>query len=73
MVTIPAGVATFERHLIKARTDEGRKRPQAQVKFAGIRLQEFIIQNDECSCPLLPRTSSGKIRRGFIDLQGLMA
>jgi hypothetical protein len=28
MVTILAGLATFERHLIKARTDEGRKRAQ---------------------------------------------
>jgi len=34
MVTILAGLATFERHLIKARTDEGRKRAQARgVKF----------------------------------------
>ena len=29
-----AGLATFERHLIKARTDEGRKRAQARgVRF----------------------------------------
>jgi DNA invertase Pin-like site-specific DNA recombinase len=34
MVTILAGLATFERHLIKARTDEGRKRAQARgVQF----------------------------------------
>src|SRR5215475_7757948 len=34
MVTILAGLATFERHLIKARTDEGRKRAQARgVRF----------------------------------------
>src|SRR5262249_12412634 len=34
MITILAGLATFERHLIKARTDEGRKRAQARgVKF----------------------------------------
>jgi DNA invertase Pin-like site-specific DNA recombinase len=26
MITILAGLATFERHLIRARTDEGRKR-----------------------------------------------
>jgi DNA invertase Pin-like site-specific DNA recombinase len=30
MITILAGLATFERHLIKARTDEGRKRAQAR-------------------------------------------
>jgi DNA invertase Pin-like site-specific DNA recombinase len=34
MVTVLAGLATFERHLIRARTDEGRKRAQARgVKF----------------------------------------
>jgi DNA invertase Pin-like site-specific DNA recombinase len=34
MVTILAGLATFERHLIKARTDEGRKQAQARgVRF----------------------------------------
>jgi DNA invertase Pin-like site-specific DNA recombinase len=34
MITILAGLATFERHLIKARTDEGRKRAQANgVRF----------------------------------------
>src|SRR6516162_10270685 len=34
MITILAGLATFERHLIRARTDEGRKRAQARgVKF----------------------------------------
>jgi DNA invertase Pin-like site-specific DNA recombinase len=34
MVTILAGLATFERHLIRARTDDGRKRAQARgVRF----------------------------------------
>jgi DNA invertase Pin-like site-specific DNA recombinase len=34
MITILAGLATFERHLIRARTDEGRKRAQARgIKF----------------------------------------
>jgi DNA invertase Pin-like site-specific DNA recombinase len=34
MVTILGGLATFERHLIRARTDEGRKRAQARgVRF----------------------------------------
>ena len=33
-MTILAGFATFERHLIKARTDDGRKRAQARgVRF----------------------------------------
>jgi DNA invertase Pin-like site-specific DNA recombinase len=30
LVTVLAGFATFERHLIKARTDEGRKRAKAR-------------------------------------------
>jgi len=34
MITILAGLATFERHLIRARTDEGRKQAQARgVRF----------------------------------------
>jgi DNA invertase Pin-like site-specific DNA recombinase len=34
MVTVLAGLATFERHLIRARTDEGRKRAKANgVRF----------------------------------------
>ena len=34
MITILAGLATFERHLIRARTGEGRKRAQDRgVKF----------------------------------------
>ena len=34
LVTVFAGFATFERHLIKARTDDGRKRAQARgVRF----------------------------------------
>jgi DNA invertase Pin-like site-specific DNA recombinase len=35
MVTILAGLATFERHLIKARTDEGRKRALARGQRFG--------------------------------------
>ncbi len=34
MVTFLAGIATFERHLIRSRTDEGRKRAKARgVRF----------------------------------------
>jgi DNA invertase Pin-like site-specific DNA recombinase len=45
MITILAGLATFERHLIKARTDEGRKRAQARgVKFGRpLKLTAFQI------------------------------
>src|SRR5262249_42376226 len=46
MITILAGLATFERHLIRARTDEGRKRAQARgVKFGRpMKLTRFQIE-----------------------------
>jgi DNA invertase Pin-like site-specific DNA recombinase len=38
LVTVLAGFATFERHLIKARTDEGRKPAKARgVRFGQAR------------------------------------
>jgi DNA invertase Pin-like site-specific DNA recombinase len=46
MITILAGLATFERHLIRARTDEGRKRAQARgVRFGRpLKLSQFQIK-----------------------------
>jgi DNA invertase Pin-like site-specific DNA recombinase len=46
MVTILAGLATFERHLIKARTDEGRKRAQARgIRFGRpLKLSRYQIE-----------------------------
>jgi len=46
MITILAGLATFERHLIKARTDEGRKRAQARgIRFSRpLKLTSFQIR-----------------------------
>ena len=46
MITILAGLATFERHLIRARTDEGRKRAQARgVKFGRpMKLSRYQIE-----------------------------
>jgi DNA invertase Pin-like site-specific DNA recombinase len=46
MVTILAGLATFERHLIRARTDEGRKRAQARgVRFGRpLKLTRYQIE-----------------------------
>ena len=46
MVTVLAGLATFERHLIRARTDEGRKRAQANgVRFGRKpKLNQFQIK-----------------------------
>jgi DNA invertase Pin-like site-specific DNA recombinase len=46
MITILAGLATFERHLIRARTDEGRKRAQARgVRFGRpLKLTRYQIE-----------------------------
>ena len=46
MVTILAGLATFERHLIRARTDEGRKRAQARgIRFGRpLKLTRYQIE-----------------------------
>jgi DNA invertase Pin-like site-specific DNA recombinase len=46
MITVLAGLATFERHLIKARTDEGRKRAQQRgVRFGRpLKLSAFQIK-----------------------------
>jgi DNA invertase Pin-like site-specific DNA recombinase len=46
MITILAGLATFERHLIRARTDEGRKRAQARgIRFGRpMKLSRFQIE-----------------------------
>jgi len=46
MITILAGLATFERHLIKARTDEGRKQAQARgVRFGRpLKLTKYQIE-----------------------------
>src|SRR5262249_18874650 len=54
MITILAGLATFERHLIKARTDEGRKRAQARgvrfgrpLKLSKYQIEEALYQSAE--------------------------
>jgi DNA invertase Pin-like site-specific DNA recombinase len=41
MVTILAGLATFERHLIKARTSEGRQRAKARGQRFGHRIVDW--------------------------------
>jgi DNA invertase Pin-like site-specific DNA recombinase len=47
MVTILAGLATFERHLIKARTDEGRKGAKAKGVRFGRKLKLTLHQRQE--------------------------
>ena len=53
MITILAGLATFERHLIRARTSEGRKRAQARgvrfgrkPKLTAFQIAEAIARRD---------------------------
>ena len=59
MLTVLGGLAEFERELIKARTDEGRKRAQARgVKF-GRRGKLTLHQRQEA----LARRQAGEARR----------
>jgi DNA invertase Pin-like site-specific DNA recombinase len=51
MITVLAGLAQFERHLIRARTDEGRKRAKARgvrfgrkPKLSQFQIAEAIVQ-----------------------------
>jgi DNA invertase Pin-like site-specific DNA recombinase len=53
MITVLAGLATFERHLIRARTDEGRKRAQASgvrfgrpLKLTKYQIEEALARRD---------------------------
>jgi Resolvase, N terminal domain len=53
MITILAGLATFERHLIKARTEEGRKRAQARgvrfgrpLKLSAFQIKEALVRRE---------------------------
>ena len=47
MVTVLGGLAEFERHLILARTDEGRKRAQARGVRFGRKLKLTVHQRQE--------------------------
>ena len=47
MVTVLSGLAEFERHLILARTDEGRKRAQARGVRFGRKLKLTKHQREE--------------------------
>ena len=50
LVTILAGFATFERHLIKARTDDGRKRAKARgVRFGRDHASWIRTSGKRCS------------------------
>jgi DNA invertase Pin-like site-specific DNA recombinase len=54
LVTILAGFATFERHLVKARTDDGRKRAKAR----GVRFGRPCDQHRRQEA--LPRLANGE-------------
>src|SRR4029077_4186235 len=56
MITVLAGLATFERHLIDARTSEGRKRAQASGVRFGRPLKLIRYQIEEA----LARKANGE-------------
>jgi DNA invertase Pin-like site-specific DNA recombinase len=51
MITILAGLATFERHLIKARTDEGRTRDAGSIFDSALFLLAIGTQREGCRWP----------------------
>ena len=66
MVTILAGLATFERHLIRARTDEGRKRAQARGVRFGRPRKLTVHQRQEAMQRLAAgETQAEEIRRNI--------
>jgi DNA invertase Pin-like site-specific DNA recombinase len=55
MVTVLGGLAEFERELIKARTDDGRKRAMAsgvrfgrKPKLTAFQIKEALARRDAC-------------------------
>jgi DNA invertase Pin-like site-specific DNA recombinase len=56
MLTVLGGLAEFERHLILARTDEGRKRAQARGVRFGRKLKLTVHQRQEA----LARRAAGE-------------
>jgi len=52
MVTILAGLATFERHLIKARTSDGR----ARARTRGVRFGRKLKLNSSSTSAAMPRS-----------------
>jgi hypothetical protein len=66
MVTILAGLATFERHLIRARTDEGRRRAQATallvlpVVDAAALIIELEVRAIDAGGTILPACRQGE-------------
>lgn len=56
MVTVLGGLAEFERHLILARTDEGRKRAQARGVRFGRKPKLTVHQRQEA----LARRTNGE-------------
>lgn len=65
MVTILAGLATFERHLIKARTSEGRQRARARGVAFGRKFKLTPFQIGEARARLAAGETTREIARTF--------
>jgi DNA invertase Pin-like site-specific DNA recombinase len=65
MVTILGGLATFERHLILARTDEGRKAAQAQGVRFGRKPALSIFQRSEARARLDAGEPADAVARSY--------
>jgi DNA invertase Pin-like site-specific DNA recombinase len=65
MVTILAGLATFERHLIKARTEDGRKRAKESGKRFGRPPKLTAFQREEALQRLGNGESQADVARAY--------
>jgi hypothetical protein len=69
MVTILAGLATFERHLIKARTDEGRTRAKARGVRFGRPPKMTLFQRQEALQRLANGESQADLARAYNSIR----
>ena len=65
MLTVLGGLAEFERHLILARTDEGRKRAQARGVRFGRKLKLTVHQRQEALARRAAGEALTEIARGY--------
>jgi len=65
MITILGGLATFERHLILARTDEGRKAAQAQGVRFGRKPALSAFQRNEARARLEAGEPANAVARSY--------
>ena len=72
-ITLLAGIATFERHLIRSRTDEGRKRAMARGVQFGRPPKLTPFQRQEAIARLERGETQADVARGYNVSQATMS